>query len=237
MLANRASVSIFLCLCPHGLRVVHLVEYDGTIHCKEKNLYFLTGSCSWRCLAVSKGNWWQRECCTKYVLVFTCSLCENRHSPLKLNLSLSAAGFKRFLLFTFKGNGICFWFVPHFSVSQRKASYSQSVCRQAGVFDVGYRWQKTDRNSDSNQKNYNTVSANWLRNTYFYQVTTNCSLGLCNCGFSNQPPAISCQLVRDYSFFPHSQLQTSLQACVNGALFTWPCLVTIVVTHAKQQTS
>lgn len=112
----------------------------------EKNLYFLTGSCSWRLLAVSKGNWWQRECCAKNVLVFTCSLCENRHSPLKLNLSLSAAGFKRFLLFTFKGNGICFWFVPHFSVSQRKASYSQSVCRQAGVFDDGCRWQKTDRN-------------------------------------------------------------------------------------------
>lgn len=78
--------------------------------------------------------------------VFTCSLCENRHSPLKLNLSLGAAGFKRFLLFTFKGNGTCFWFVPYFSVSQRKASYSQSVCRQSGVFDVGYRWQKTDRN-------------------------------------------------------------------------------------------
>lgn len=88
----------------------------------------------------------KRECCAKNVLVFTCSLCENRHSPLKLNLSLSAAGFKRFLLFTFKGNGICFWFVPHFSVSQRKASYSQSVCRQAGVFDDGCRWQKTDRN-------------------------------------------------------------------------------------------
>lgn len=143
MLANRASVSIFLCLCPHAWELstlLNMMELSG------KNLYFLTGSCSWRLLAVSKGNWWQRECCAKNVLVFTCSLCENRHSPLKLNLSLSAAGFKRFLLFTFKGNGICFWFVPHFSVSQRKASYSQSVCRQAGVFDDGCRWQKTDRN-------------------------------------------------------------------------------------------
>lgn len=144
----------------------------------------------------------------KNFLVFTCSLCENRHSPLKLNLSLSAAGFKRFLLFTFKGNGICFWFVPHFSVSQRKASYSQSVCRQAGVFDVGYRWQK----SDSNQKNYNALSANWLRNTNFYHITTNCSLVRCSCVFSNQSPAISCRIGQGL-------------------------LITIVVTHAKQQTS